>query len=103
MLTALSTALSALNAQSTAIDVVGNNLANLNTVGYKANSTQFYDLVSQSIGSGGETQVGLGVGTPLTQRIFSQGSIQGTSGNLDVAIQNSGFLVVKDSTNNTLY
>jgi flagellar hook protein FlgE len=103
MLTALSTALSALNAQSTAIDVVGNNLANLNTVGFKSTSTDFYDLVSQTIGEGGETQIGMGVATPITQRIFSQGSIQSSSGALDVAIQGSGFLVVKDPTGATLY
>lgn len=103
MLTALSTALSALNAQATAIDVVGNNLANLNTTGYKASSTEFYDLVSQTMGEGGNTQIGLGVGTPLTKRSFTNGQIQGTSSPLDCAIQGSGFLIVKDASNATLY
>ncbi len=103
MLTALSTALSALNAQSTAIDVVGNNLANLNTVGFKSTSTDFYDLVSQTIGEGGETQIGTGVGTPLTQRVFSQGSIQSSSDALNVAIQGNGFLVVQNSAGGTAY
>lgn len=103
MLTALSTALSALNAQTTAIDVVGNNLANLNTTGYKASSTAFYDLVSQTMGEGGSTQIGLGVGTPLTKRNFVNGQIQGTSGPLDLAIQGSGFLIVKDPGGATLY
>jgi flagellar hook protein FlgE len=103
MLTALSTALSALNAQTVAIDVVGNNLANLNTTGYKASSTEFFDLVSQSMGAGGSTQIGLGVGTPLTKRNFTNGQIQGTSGPLDLAIQGSGFLVVKDPGGATLY
>jgi flagellar hook protein FlgE len=102
MLTALSTALSALNGQSTAIDVVGSNLANLNTVGYKANSAVFYDLMSQTIG-GGKTQIGMGIGSPLTQRIFSQGSTQISSGPLDVAIQGDGFLIVKNSDNATMY
>ena len=101
MLTALSTALSALNAQSTAIDVVGNDLANLNTVGYKANSTEFYDLVSQSMGDG--AQVGMGVGTPLTRRIFSQGSTQSSTGALDLAIQGNGFLMIKDPSGATQY
>src|SRR6185312_2003469 len=103
MLTALSTALSALNAQTVAIDVVGNNLANLNTTGYKASSTEFYDLVSQTMGEGGGTQIGLGVGTPLTKRNFTNGQIQGTSGPLDLAIQGSGFLIVKDPGGATLY
>jgi flagellar hook protein FlgE len=103
MLTALSTALSALNAQTVAIDVVGNNLANLNTTGYKASSTEFYDLVSQTMGEGGSTQIGLGVGTPLTKRNFINGQIQGTSGPLDLAIQGSGFLIAKDQSGATLY
>jgi flagellar hook protein FlgE len=103
MLTALQTALSALNAQTTAIDVVGNNLANLNTTGFKASSTEFYDLVSQTMGAGGNTQIGLGVGTPLTKRNFINGQIQGTSGPLDLAIQGSGFLIVKDPGGATLY
>lgn len=102
MLTALSTALSALDGQSTAIDVVGNNLANLNTVGYKANSAVFYDLMSQSIGDA-KTQVGMGIGTPLTRRIFSQGHTQSSSGPLDVAIQGDGFMVVKNSDNAAMY
>lgn len=102
MLTALSTALSALDGQSTAIDVVGNNLANLNTVGYKASSAVFYDLMSQSIGDA-KTQIGMGIGTPLTKRIFSQGHTQTSSGPLDVAIQGDGFMVVKNSDNATMY
>lgn len=102
MLTALSTALSALNAQSTAIDVVGNNLANLNTTGFKAESSEFYDLVSQTVG-GSQTQVGMGVGTPITERVFTQGSVQSNSNPLDVAIQGNGFLITKNSSGGTLY
>jgi flagellar hook protein FlgE len=102
MLTALSTALSALNAQSAAIDVVGNNLANLNTTGFKAESTQFYDLMYQTMG-GASTQIGMGVGTPITQRVFTEGSVQGTSNPLDVAIKGNGFLITKDANGGTLY
>jgi flagellar hook protein FlgE len=95
MLTSFSTALSALDASLTAIDVVGNNLANLNTAGFKASSLSFHDMMSQSIGGGlGTTQVGFGVGTPITLRHFSQGAIQSTGGQLDVAIQGDGFFVV---------
>ena len=104
MFTSFSTALSALSADSTAIDVVGNNLANLNTTGFKASEVSFRDLVTESLGAGlGETQVGFGVGTPLTVRQFTQGAIQTTSGVLDAAIQGDGFLLVKDSSGNTLY
>ncbi len=94
MFTSFSTALSALKAQATAIDVVGNNLANLNTTGFKGSVVSFHDLVSQSLGSG-EAQVGFGVGRPATLRHFTQGSIQVTSGPLDAAIQGDGFFLVQ--------
>jgi flagellar hook protein FlgE len=106
MFTSFNTALSALSADTTAIDVVGNNLANLNTPGYKASVVSFSDLVTESLGAGlGETQVGFGVATPITIRQFSQGAIESSSGALDVAIQGDGFLVVSDPTSNggTLY
>jgi flagellar hook protein FlgE len=100
MFTSFSTALSALNADSTAIDVVGNNLANLNTTGFKAVDVTFHDLVTQSIGAGlGSTQVGFGVGQPETVRQFTQGALQSTSGPLDAAIQGSGFFVVAGANN----
>lgn len=96
MITSFSTALSALSADSTAIDVVGNNLANLNTPGFKTSVVSFHDLVTQSLGAGlGETQVGFGVGRPTTLREFSQGAIQTTSGPLDAAVQGDGFFVVQ--------
>lgn len=104
MFTSFSTALSALGAHSTAIDVVGNNLANLNTPGFKGSAVSFYDLVTQSLGAGlGETQVGFGVGRPITIRQFSQGAIQSSTGPLDAAIQGDGFLVVQDPSGATLY
>lgn len=97
MFTSFSTALSALGAHTTAVDVVGNNLANLNTAGYKASVVAFSDLVTQSLGAGlGTTQVGFGVARPTTIRQFSQGAIQASSGPLDIAIQGDGFLVVRD-------
>jgi flagellar hook protein FlgE len=104
MFTSFSTALSALSAHATAVDVVGNNLANLNTPGFKTSVVSFHDLVTQSLGAGlGETQVGFGVGRPTTIRQFSQGAIQTSPGELDCAIQGDGFLIVKDSAGNNLY
>src|SRR5579872_844595 len=99
-----SSALSALNAMATAIDVVGNNLANLNTTGFKTSSVSFRDLVTQSMGSGlGETQVGFGTAQPLTFRSFTQGSVQTSSGLLDAAIQGDGFFVLKDNAGKIQY
>jgi flagellar hook protein FlgE len=99
-----STALSALNANTTAIDVVGNNLANLNTTGFKASAVSFHDLVTQSIGADlGSTQVGFGVGAPITLRQFTQGAIQTTSGPLDAAIEGDGFFIVQTPAGATEY
>jgi flagellar hook protein FlgE len=104
MFTTFSSALSALNADSTAIDVVGNNLANLNTPGFKTSAVCFRDLVTESLGAGlGETQVGFGTGQPLTVREFTQGAIQTSSGLLDAAVQGEGFFVIADSSGNQLY
>jgi len=105
MFTSFSTALSALSAHSTAVDVVGNNLANLNTPGFKTSVVSFHDLVTQSLGAGlGETQVGFGVGRPITLRQFSQGAIKTSAGELDAAIQGDGFLVVTDkNTGGNIY
>jgi len=105
MFTSFSTALSALNATSTAIDVVGNNLANMNSTGFKASEMSFSDLVTQSLGAGlGTTQVGFGTATPITLRNFAQGAIQTTGGVLDGAISGQGFFVVQDPiSGNTEY
>jgi len=99
----ISTALSGLNAASTAISVVGNNLANLNTTGYKNVAVSFEDMVSQYTYGSPNKQVGLGVNTPNTTSQFSQGALQGSSGPFDAAINGNGFFVVKDpATNQTL-
>ena len=104
MFTAFSTALSALSASTTAVDVVSNNLANMNTIGYKASSVAFRDLVTESVGAGlGETQVGFGTATPLTQRHFMQGAVQGTGGLLDAAIQGDGFFITENNTGAQLF
>jgi len=102
---ALSTALTGLNAAETSIDVVGNNVANSQTVGFKEStvnfSTQF--LQTQSIGaapsssSGGTNprQIGLGVKVAEITPEFTQGTIAISSNPLDVAIQGEGFLIVQ--------
>lgn len=92
-----SAALSGLNANSTYLAVIGNNLANLNTVGFKTSSVTFKDLVSRNIGVGGggnPLQVGLGVSAGAVSPVFSQGSVETTEEGVNVAIQGDGFLVV---------
>lgn len=94
-----STSLSGLSAQQQKLDVIGNNLANLNTVGFKASAVDFADLVSQSVGgtSANPSQVGLGVTTGSISPNFSQGGIQNTGVPTNVAIQGSGLFVVGDA------
>ena len=101
-MSSFSIALSGLTADSDALDIVGNNLANLNTTGYKDNNVSFYDLLQQSI-AGGSTQIGGGVSAPQTERVFSQGSIQATGGNYDAAINGNGFFVVQNPSGQTLF
>jgi flagellar hook protein FlgE len=97
-----SIALSGLTADTDALDIVGNNLANLNTTGYKDATASFYDLLAQSAG-GGAIQIGGGVSANIGQSQFTQGSIQLTGGAFDAAIQGNGFFVVQDSAGDTLY
>ncbi len=101
--TALSTALAGLNAHASAIDIVGHNLANLNTTGFKGSTASFRELVAQSLAADGSTTVGLGVTPPRASRQNTQGAIQGTGGPMDVAIQGEGFFIVHNAQNATMY
>ena len=101
---ALYTGVSGLNTNSQAMTVIGNNLANTNTIGFKSARTVFSDLLSASIsGSGGTSQVGRGVGMSIVDNIYSQGTFETTESGLDVAIEGSGFFMLKQPGDNTLY
>jgi flagellar hook protein FlgE len=95
--------LSGLQANSNRLNVIGNNLANLNTVGFKTSRVTFEDIFSQPgsgagvNGAGNPQQVGLGVQLAGIQQVFSQGSMQTTSLVTDVAVQGNGFFVMEDS------
>lgn len=109
-LRALYSGVSGLRGLQTAIDVIGNNIANVNTVGFKAGRVTFADLFSQTLssaqgadnGRGGinPKQVGLGVTVGSIDNIFTQGSIQTTNRLLDLAIEGSGFFVVTNGAGN---
>jgi flagellar hook protein FlgE len=103
MFTTLSTALSALNANSIAVSVVGNDLANLDTTGYKSTEVAFQDLMAESMGGINGFSLGMGTAQPQTIRQFSQGSLQTGLGGLNAAIQGQGFFMVKDANGNPLY
>lgn len=110
---ALSTALTGLTAAETSIDVIGNNVANANTVGFKESEVSFATqfLQTQSIGSaptantGGTNprQTGLGVKVAEISPNFTQGTIEISSNPLDLAIQGDGFFMVQGSQGETLY
>ena len=100
MLTSLYSGLSGLNANALQLSLIGNNLANVNTPGYKSSSAAFQDLLSQTLTGGSSAgninflQIGLGTGVAATNQNFSQGSLQATGINTNVAIQGEGFFVV---------
>ena len=96
-----SIALSGLNAQASALNIVSDNLANLNTTGFKEGTASFQDLVTEAMSSSSPN--GAGVSSVLAQRTFSQGSIQVTSGAFDAAIEGSGFFVVQNAQGQQFY
>lgn len=101
---ALYSGVSGLNTNGQAMSVIGNNLANTNTVGFKGSRTVFADLLSGSVnGSGGLSQVGRGVGMSKVDQVFSQGTFESTESNLDVAIEGDGFFILKEFGDNTAY
>ncbi len=95
MFSTFSIALSALQADSDAINVTGNNLANLNTTGFKASVAQFDDLVSEYLTGVASAGVGMGVAPLSSEQVFSQGSLQSSAVPLATAIQGSGFFVLQ--------
>ncbi len=104
ILSSLFAGVSGLNANGTALSVIGNNIANLSTVGFKASKASFADLISSSISGGsGAIQTGIGVALTSVQGNFSQGSLSTSSNVLDLAIDGNGFFIVKDAQNATFY
>jgi len=90
--------LSGLTAESTALSAIANNLANLNTVGYKDTQVLFRDLFYQSIGSSGSgdpIQLGAGVAVSTMPSNFTQGNVDPTGVATDVAINDEGFFIVQ--------
>ena len=84
--------LSGLNAASRSLDVIGNNIANSNTVGFKQAQAQFADVFANSLGGGGGTNsVGIGTRVSTIAQLFTQGNITATNNPLDTAINGQGF------------
>lgn len=110
MSTSLFTGLSGLRAFETNLDVIGNNIANSNTVGYRGSRVSFGDLLSinlspgsapsSSLGGTNPTQIGLGVGVKSIDLNTNPGSLLATNRNLDLTVFGSGFFVVNDGSKN---
>ncbi|MGD9947951.1 MAG: flagellar hook protein FlgE [Desulfobulbus sp.] len=97
---AMFSGVSGLNANSHAMSVIGNNLANTNTLGFKGSRAVFSDLLSSTVsGSGGSSQIGRGVSLSSVASVFSQGTFETTTSGTDVAIEGDGFFILKEEGN----
>ncbi|WP_099469160.1 flagellar basal-body rod protein FlgG [Konateibacter massiliensis] len=113
MLRTLWTAASGMTAQQTAVDTIANNLANVNTTGYKSESAEFKSLLYQTIqtkttSANGENkpigaQVGLGVRNSSITSHYTQGALTETGTNSDLAVSGDGFFAVRGEDGNTYY
>jgi len=90
------TALSGLNAASADLRVTGNNVANAGTVGFKESRAEFADVFALSFGGISQTAVGTGTRLAAVTQQFSQGNIDFTGNNLDLALNGQGFFILDD-------
>ncbi|MDR6214092.1 flagellar hook protein FlgE [Paracidovorax wautersii] len=97
--------LSGLNASSKNLDVIGHNIANSNTTGFKASRTEFAEMVASAIGAGGGggQNAGIGVETAAIAQQFAQGNLSVTGNSLDVAINGNGFFTLQQGDGSRAY
>jgi len=96
--------MSGMRSHEGAIGVIGNNIANLNTIGFKASRAVFADLLSQSVlGTAGMSQQGLGAAVAAVQRMVGQGALLGTNVTTDIAVNGDGLFIVENPTGDRLY
>ncbi len=100
---ALFTAVSGLDANQTYLGVIGNNIANSNTIGFKSSDPVFENLVSQTLSGTSSSQEGLGTDVYSIQQQFSQGALQNTSNPLNMAVDGNGFFIVQSPNGSTYY
>ncbi|MCL4496735.1 MAG: flagellar hook-basal body complex protein [Deltaproteobacteria bacterium] len=100
---ALFTAVSGLNANQTYLGVIGNNIANSNTIGFKSSDPIFQNLVSQTLSGVSSSQEGLGTSVYSIQQQFGQGALETTSNPLNMAVDGSGFFIVQSPNGSTYY
>ena len=104
MIGSLFAGISGLNANATAMTVVGDNIANVNTTAFKSNRSSFANILSQSLGGGGGgNDIGRGVDFWGTNPVWSQGSLENTSSPTDLAINGRGFFTLNDASGSRFY
>jgi len=100
---AFQTALSGLNASQKDLDVIGNNIANSSTTGFKQSRAEFADIYASTIAGTSSTQTGSGVTVSSISQQFSQGNVEFTDNNLDLAINGEGFFTMRDTDGSIIY
>lgn len=95
--------LSGLNSSAKMLDVVGNNIANANTVGFKVGQAQFADVYANSLNGAAGVQIGLGTRLSTVAQQFQQGNISVTNNTLDMAINGQGFFRMTDANGTVSY
>src|SRR3989338_7964062 len=95
--------LSGLNSSAKQLDVIGNNVANSGTVGFKQSQAQFSDMYAASLAGNGAVQVGTGGKIAAVVQQFTQGNITNTSNPMDIAISGQGFFRMIDPSGSVLY
>jgi flagellar hook protein FlgE len=95
--------LSGLSAASSDLEVIGNNVANANTVGFKASQAQFGDLFAAALSGSGSSQIGIGTKLETVAQQFTQGNISTTGNTLDMAINGPGFFSLSNGVGSTVY
>jgi flagellar hook protein FlgE len=101
---ALFSGISGLTSLGNAMQIIGDNIANVNTVGFKGSSFAFQDLLSQSVATqSGSSQVGRGTAIGDIAAVFEQGSFESTGNTTDLAVGGDGFFVLKEAGTNNLY
>ena len=97
MIGSLFAGISGLNANSTAMSVIGDNIANVNTTAFKANSPLFANVLSQAIGGSAGSNIGRGVKIQGISETWSQGTLETTANGTDLAVNGKGFFIVNDA------
>lgn len=103
MIGSLFAGISGLNASATAMTVIGDNIANVNTIAFKANRASFANILSQSLGGSSGDDIGRGVDFWGTSPLWTQGSLENTGRATDLAINGKGFFTVQDDTGTNFY